>query len=158
MTEGRIGWTFVAVQMLLLLALVLAPDAGHWSTSGIVDLASTILVGVGLVIMVAAALRLGPALTPTPVPNSSGRLTTHGLYRYCRHPIYSGILVIVTGLMIGSGSLWVVALGVLTIVFFNAKANWEESQLARRFPAYESYVAATPRFVPRVIPRRRPTS
>lgn len=155
MTERRIGWGFVAVQAVLLATLVLAPDADHWTTSGGVGLVATLLIGVGLVIMVIAALGLGSALTPTPVPKSSARLATGGLYRYCRHPIYSGILLIVAGLVIGSGNLWAVPLGTITMVFFNAKAAWEETRLARQFPRYSDYAAVTPRFWPRIVRIRK---
>jgi protein-S-isoprenylcysteine O-methyltransferase Ste14 len=99
---------------------------------------------------VVAALGLGSALTPTPVPRSSGQLATHGLYRYCRHPIYSGILVIVAGLVIGSGNLWSVIVGAITVTFFNAKASWEETRLTRHFSGYSAYAATTPRFLPRI--------
>lgn len=158
MTERRIGWAFVVVQIVLLVVLIVVPDNDHWPTSGMIDLISTLLVGLGLIVMVVAAVRLGPALTPTPVPNDSGRLTTHGLYRYCRHPIYSGILLIVVGLVVGSGSLWTAGIGISTVVFFNVKAAWEETRLLRYFPEYSTYAAATPRFVPRITANRaRPT-
>ncbi len=156
MTERRIGWTFVAVQAVLLVILVLLPDADHWPTTGAVGLASVFLVGAGLTVMVVAALGLGSALTPTPVPRSSGQLATRGLYRYCRHPIYSGILVIVAGLVIGSGNLWSVIVGAITVSFFNAKASWEETRLTRHFPGYSAYAATTPRFLPRIRARKGP--
>ncbi len=150
MTERRIGWAFVAVQAVLLVVLVLAPDADHWPTGGAVRIGSALLVGAGLTVMVVAALGLGSALTPTPVPRSSGQLATQGLYRYCRHPIYSGILIIVAGLVIDSGNLWSVIVGAITVTFFNAKASWEETRLTRHFPGYSAYAATTPRFLPRI--------
>jgi len=102
------------------------------------------LVAVGV-----AALRLGAALTPTPVPTERGTLITGGLYTFVRHPIYTGVLIIVVGLVIRSGSLLTLLVGVATVWFFNAKAAWEEARLAERYPDYPAYAAVTPRFVPR---------
>lgn len=65
----------------------------------------------------------------TPVPKERAGLRTGGLYRFTRHPIYTGVLLFVVGTVVTSGSGWKLAVGVLTVVFFNVKARWEESQL-----------------------------
>ncbi len=43
--------------------------------------------------MVVAATALGRGLTAAPLPNSHAELRTGGLYRFVRHPIYSGLLL-----------------------------------------------------------------
>jgi protein-S-isoprenylcysteine O-methyltransferase Ste14 len=48
-----------------------------------------------------------------------------------------------------SGSLITLAVGAVTVAFFNAKAAWEEKRLAERYPGYAAYAARTPRFIPR---------
>jgi protein-S-isoprenylcysteine O-methyltransferase Ste14 len=149
MTDRTTGWVFVAVQAVLLAALVLVPGADHWPTPpwlrGI-GLA-TILVGLGVVAV--SSLRLGPALTATPVPSSSGQLATGGLYRYARHPIYTGVLLIVIAVTVRSGSLPTLAVGIATVAFFNVKARWEEERLAATYAGYDDYARQTPRFIPR---------
>ena len=107
--------------------------------------------GIGLVAV--AALRLGPALTPTPVPNERGQLTTDGLYGLVRHPIYTGVLAAVAGVTIRSGNVLVLLVAAVTVAFFTVKARWEEDRLREHYPGYDAYAAATPRFVPR--PGRR---
>ncbi len=104
----------------------------------------------GLGIVAFASLNLGTALTATPVPNGKGQLKTGGMYGYVRHPIYSGVLLIVLGLVVRSANWLTLAVGIATISFFHAKAQWEEGQLAEHFEDYASYRAATPRFVPRL--------
>lgn len=143
------GWAFVAVQAVLLVALILLPGRSDWSTGGIVSPIGFAFLIAGFVIMAIAALSLGRSLTPTPVPVAQGELTTSGLYSYMRHPIYSGVLAIVVGLTVRSGSWLHLAVAAATVAFFTAKARWEEARLAEHYPGYEAYAATTPRFVPR---------
>jgi protein-S-isoprenylcysteine O-methyltransferase Ste14 len=111
---------------------------------------------VGLVVIVVASLGLGTGLTPTPVPSLRGHLETGGLYRFVRHPIYTGVLAIVAGLTVRSGSYVTLAVAVATVFFFNRKAAWEEARLRERYDGYAEYAARTPRFVPgRPPPRPR---
>ncbi len=143
-----IGWSFVAAQFILIALIVISPSATDWATPSWLVAFSWVLFGLGCAVMAVAALRLGWSLTPTPVPRSSGQLQTGGLYRYSRHPIYSGLLAVVLAITIRSGSLVTAALAMITIAFFNAKARWEEQRLADNYPDYSAYAAGTPRFVP----------
>ncbi len=156
MRRSTIGWIFVLVQAVLLTALILLPSGTAWSGSGAVRGAGFAAIVAGLVLIGVASLRLGSALTPTPVPTSSGQLQTGGLYRFVRHPIYSGVLLIVVGLTIRSASFVTLAVSIVTVIFFDRKANWEEQQLRNRYPGYDAYATRTPRFVPGFTPRRRP--
>lgn len=152
MTQRTIGWLFVVAQAVLLVALVVIPTADHWSRPTWLLAISGVLTIGGLGIVVLAASHLGESLTPTPEPKSGSVLRTDGLYRLVRHPIYSGVLVIVIGLVLRTGSLIALAVGLVTVAFFNTKAAWEERRLAQRHDDYVAYRARTPRFVPR---RRR---
>jgi protein-S-isoprenylcysteine O-methyltransferase Ste14 len=65
-----------------------------------------------------------------------------------RHPIYSGLLLGGSGLVVLGGRLprvwaWLALLGLLWL-----KTGLEERKLAARFPGYRPYAAATPRLVP----------
>ncbi len=153
-SRRTVGWAFVAGQVVLLVALVLLPARDDWPTPSWVWTLGQVLVVAGFVAMIVASLRLGSGLTPTPVPNDRGRLQTGGLYRYVRHPIYTGVLLIVVGLTVRSGSFVTLAVAVVTVVFFDRKARWEEGQLRGRYPGYDEYAARTPRFVPSLRPSR----
>ncbi len=59
------------------------------------------------------------------------------------------MLLFVVGVVAASGSIAKIVLGMVTIVFFNAKARWEERRLSSAYPGYSDYAARTPRFVPR---------
>ncbi|MGF1599481.1 MAG: methyltransferase family protein [Acidimicrobiales bacterium] len=148
-----LGWVFVAVQAVLLVTLVALPGGTAWPTPPVVRVGGLVAVGCGLIVVVLAATGLGTALTATPVPRDGAALATSGLYRFVRHPIYSGILLAVAGSTVRAASWVTLAVALLTVVFFDAKARWEEERLAERYPGYARYAAVTPRFFP--LPRRR---
>ncbi len=149
MSKQITGWIFVAVQAVILIALIIGPARNDWPTPDVVRLVGMAFIVAGIGIGIVATLSLGTALTPTPVPTERGTLTTEGLYRFVRHPIYTGVLAIVVGLTIRSGSVLSLIIAVLAVAFFNAKAAWEEQRLVETYPGYEAYAARTPRFVPR---------
>ena len=158
MSDRAIGWAFVAGQIVLLGTLILLPPGDDFDVPEWIDLAADIGFWVGVALAVLAAVALGRSLTATPVPNAGGSLRTNGLYRYVRHPIYTGVIVIVVSLSVRSGSWIAVAIGAITLSFFRAKAGWEEQRLRQRYPDYDRYAAVTPRFMPHVVRRSRPTA
>ena len=81
-------------------------------------------------ICILAALRLGSALTPTPVPINGMALRVEGIYAWVRHPIYSGILLAGLGFTIAVGSVWQVFVWVLLIVLLVGKSMWEDLLLS----------------------------
>ncbi len=123
-----------------------------WSNHSVITLIARVAVLSGLTIVGLAAVNLGTALTPTPMPKHEMSLRTNGLYRFVSHPMYSGVLLAVVGTVIGSRSFVKVALGLVVIVFFALKARWEEKRLRETYPEYAEYCAVTPRFVPRFVP------
>jgi protein-S-isoprenylcysteine O-methyltransferase Ste14 len=75
------------------------------------------------------------------------RLVSHGLYRYVRHPIYTGDLLLLLGLELALNSWFV--LGVAAIaVYVRRKAVHEEQKLKESIPEYDRYCSRTTRFVP----------
>ena len=67
-----------------------------------------------------------------------------------RHPIYTGVLTIVAGIVLRSASYVHALIGVGTVLFFIVKSSWEEAQLRDAYPGYSDYAARTPRFLPKV--------
>lgn len=152
--EDVIAWTFVAVQFLLIGLVVLLPRGDAWSLPAWFSLAATVgtWTGIGLMAFAAAALRRG--LTAAPLPNAHARLRTSGLYRYVRHPIYTGLLLFTASQVVSSRSVPASAAGIGLLLLINVKARWEEQRLEDRFEEYSDYARATPRFV-LGWPRRR---
>jgi protein-S-isoprenylcysteine O-methyltransferase Ste14 len=72
---------------------------------------------------------------------------SRGIYRFVRHPIYSGDLILLFGLELALNSWAVVGVCLLVPVVFY-KAVREESLLRTTLEGYERYCASTKRFIP----------
>jgi protein-S-isoprenylcysteine O-methyltransferase Ste14 len=138
----------VAGQAVLLVLLLVVPGRGGWPVPGVLAVLSGVVAAVGVGIVLVAGTTLGRGLTATPLPNARAQLRTTGLYRFVRHPIYSGLLLAAAAFTVGTGSVTRLALLVLLGLLLTVKARWEEVRLARRFDGYAAYAARTPRFVP----------
>lgn len=153
-SEIRTARLLVAGQFVLIGILVVLPARHDWPVPAALTIACTVATVVGLAVMVIGATGLGRGLTATPLPNAHAQLRTGGLYRFARHPIYSGLLLMMASITVASGSGFrLLTLGVL-VLLLNLKARWEETRLTQRFEGYASYAARTPRFVPVLLRRR----
>ncbi len=140
----------VLVQFVLLGLVVLVPAGQSWHLASTVGHTLDALSLAGIVLMAVAATALGQGLTAAPLPNQHARLRTGGAYRYVRHPIYSGLMLLAVARAVASGNPWVAAACVLLVLLLNVKARWEERHLVRRFPDYVEYAMRTGRFLPRL--------
>jgi protein-S-isoprenylcysteine O-methyltransferase Ste14 len=145
-----IGWGLVTVQFGLLAVLFLAPVGDAWPAlpGGAVVRTTASVVGFALVIVGVAQLGLGARIHPAPPANAV--LRTQGLYRFVRHPIYSGVLVLGAVAAVTGRSLWHLGAFVGLVGVLAVKARFEELLLMQRFAGYEAYAARTGRFVPGV--------
>ena len=106
------------------------------------------LLVLGAVLAVWGIRSLGPSLTPGTEPLPDADLVTTGAYAHLRHPIYAGVVLLLTGYTLG-WSNWTLALlfGFVALKFFQAKAGVEERWMSQRFPAYTTYMRQVPRQV-----------
>jgi protein-S-isoprenylcysteine O-methyltransferase Ste14 len=71
-----------------------------------------------------------------------------------RHPIYSGVLLLVLGLLIALGSAWSWAWGLVIVGFFWGKSRWEDSLLHEEYgEEWVAWAARTGALIPK--PMRR---
>jgi protein-S-isoprenylcysteine O-methyltransferase Ste14 len=73
-----------------------------------------------------------------------------GVYRFIRHPIYAGDLLLLAGLQLALNS-WLVVGVLAPLLVVVKRTSVEERQLAERLPEYSSYKARTKRFIPLVV-------
>jgi protein-S-isoprenylcysteine O-methyltransferase Ste14 len=94
------------------------------------------------------ARSLGRNLTPGTEPLAGARLVTSGAYARFRHPIYTGVVLLLAGYTL-AWSNWTLALivGLIGWQYFEGKARAEEKWLLRRFPDYKAYMRHVPRRV-----------
>lgn len=109
-----------------------------------------LLYAVGLTIAIVAAWTLGTFYSSTLVTREDHRLITHGLYRYCRHPIYLGVIIVVCfGVPIYSSSLYGFLILSLLIPIFLNRIRIEERLLIEQFGSqYEEYRKTTSKLIP----------
>ena len=133
------GWTFT--QVVLMFAVIVAGVAGPaW-----LDDASWLRRGVGILVAIAGAILLvggmvglRHSLTPFPRPLERARLEVGGAYRFARHPIYGGLILISLGWSLVSSPLTLVPTAALVRVL-EPKSRLEESMLEQRFTEYDAY-------------------
>ncbi len=86
------------------------------------------------------------------VYKSEGKLVTHGVYAYIRHPQYTGIFIITLAFMIQWPTLATLVLWPFVIAMYVRLAKQEEKDVTQQFPEeYREYMQRTPRFFPKLI-------
>ena len=139
---------------LWLLGFLLAwiqPAAPFFSPSGMSFVLGWSLILAGSVPVLWGHVQLG---WRTHMPSVRDTLVRNGLYAYVRHPIYSGGLLIFTGLALLKPTLTVALASGLAGVFFVVQARLEEIDLVQRLPQYREYMKQVPRFFPRLWARK----
>lgn len=152
MTKRLKGNLLVLGQFILIGLLIFVPASGL--NTGVF---STFLAGVslismfiGFVILALSALALGKSLTAHPIPSKNAVLVTDGLYRFVKHPIYSGLILLGFGLTIAGGFFPHAIFFVALVLLLNYKASFEEKLLASTYAGYNEYSKKTGRFIPRL--------
>ncbi len=86
------------------------------------------------------------------VYESEGKLVTHGIYKYIRHPQYTGIFIMTLGFMIQWPTLVTLILWPFVIAMYVKLARIEEHQVMEKFPKeYSKYQKRTPMFFPSIM-------
>jgi protein-S-isoprenylcysteine O-methyltransferase Ste14 len=147
------GIGFVVVQGVLLGALFFGPshfnpDASIATPKGLPYWIGCSFFILGTVIALIAAINLGKNLTPLPRPKENAELIQNGLYRFVRHPIYCGVILLAVGwgLIQQSTLVWLYVL--VIAIFFDIKSRKEEQWLVARFSAYADYQGRVRKLIP----------
>lgn len=124
------------------------PFPGSWAT-GAAGLAACVC---GLAVAVWARHTLGANWSSRVTVKVGHELVEHGPYRFVRHPIYTGILLISLGTALeGDRAACVVGLGLLFAGFW-IKLRKEERLMLQAFPAtYPRYRARVKALVPGLL-------
>ncbi len=81
-----------------------------------------------------------------------GKLVTSGVYRYIRHPQYTGLLLISLGMIFEWATLTLLLLFPVMVVRYVTLALREEQQMLAEFGEdYRTYMVRTKRFLPFLI-------
>ena len=154
--ERRLALFLVLAQGILLAVIAAIPVRTHWPVPRALRRAGYLGIACGGGLAAAGAASLDRGLTALPLPNDRAELQTGGLYRWVRHPMYSGLLIGGAARAGTSGNRWALVSFVALAGLLTGKANFEERHLRVRFPGYAGYAARTPRFIPRLRRERPP--
>jgi protein-S-isoprenylcysteine O-methyltransferase Ste14 len=137
---------FLIAQALFLDVLPISSDPAGIRAAGLVVFSA------GLALAIAGRLQLGVNWANledySVLPEQ--RLVRHGVYRFVRHPIYGGDLLLLAGLQLAVNS-WLVLLVLPIAAVVVRQARREEQILARAFPDYGEYRKRTRMLVPFLV-------
>jgi len=147
------GIGFVVVQGFLLAILFFGPsylnaDASIAPPKGLLLWFGYGILILGAVIALIAAINLGKNLTPLPRPKENAELIQRGLYRFVRHPIYFGVIMLSIGWGLIQQSILVWLYVLIIAIFFDIKSRKEELWLCERFSEYPEYQGRVRKLVP----------
>jgi protein-S-isoprenylcysteine O-methyltransferase Ste14 len=161
--ERRIIWWWRIPLLLipLLIAVIvirhlagLGPKSGvvFWKRSPAEEITADAVSFLGLVVAIWARTILGGNWSAGVAFKARHELVRRGPYRYVRHPLYSGILLLALGLGIWFGNLTGVTIFAVMFVAFWVRSREEEKLLTRHFPVdYPEYKRRTKALVPFVF-------
>ena len=139
---------FVLIQFLLFIAFIfdfssltiLFPAIAFWF--------GILIFVLGSLVTIVAVLQLNVNLSPFPSPLPGSKLIENGIYKFIRHPIYTGIILAFFGfaLITDSGYRMLIS-GVLFLLFYY-KTLYEEKRLIEKFQNYSEYKNRSGRFFP----------
>jgi len=144
---GLTAWTVGAIFITIFRHRLLAENI----PSPLAALAASVLIAADFILLIYSGKYLGAKkLVGHAELSDKSELTTSGLYKYVRHPRYTGMISAIIGACILAQTkfAWTVSTVWLACVLLSILL--EEREMRRRFgPAYETYSRATPRFFPR---------
>lgn len=109
------------------------------------------LLVIGTFIIIVGVLQLNVNLSPFPSPLPKSKLIVHGIYKYMRHPIYTGIFMGFLGFSIIADSGYKLLISAILLLLFYFKSIYEEKRLMLVFPDYDLYRQKTGRFFPKLF-------
>ena len=142
------GGKWVIAQSVLFLTYAFIPPFHLLFPPTAVRFAGLALLTFGAFLLLPSVPHLGRNLTPYPKPKRSGTLVTRGVYRFIRHPMYSGLFFLLGGYALWDGHAGRLGTALVLAVFFDRKARTEERLLGEAFPRYAEYSRRTKKFIP----------
>lgn len=152
--RGARGEWYVVAQLVLMGIVFFGPRTvsglpswppALWLVSSLVG--ATLMIA-GLSLLLGGLLRLGANLTPLPYPKPDGSLVQTGPYRWVRHPMYSGGILIALGWALAAHGWLTLGYATVLLVFLDFKSAREERWLTEKFPDYPNYQRRVRKLIP----------
>lgn len=108
---------------------------------------SNILIACGLIII---------AIGWKGIHSGNGKLVTYGIYKFVRHPQYSGFILMIIGFLIQWPTIITVIMAPMLLFMYTRLAKKEEKIMIEEFgEQYKTYIKKVPRFIPKIFNFRR---
>ena len=148
--DNRHGEWWLAAQIFLISAHLLPPFKllGRLEFNFTYSFVGIYILIFGMFFSIGALITLGKNLSPLPEPKPGADLVRKGMYKYCRHPLYLGILICSFGVFIYLRSIIHIFLFICLCILLRGKALREERGLLIRHPDYNFYRKYTPAIFP----------
>ncbi|HET7118305.1 MAG TPA: isoprenylcysteine carboxylmethyltransferase family protein [Hanamia sp.] len=141
---------FVGIQLILFVAYLFRFSKIDFAVPRWLQLTGIFFSVAGIFISLASVVTLNKNLSPFPTPKPGAELAQSGIYKYVRHPIYSGILFFEFGFSMYSENTLRLLIFFTLLILFRFKAAFEEKLLQNKFSNYTTYKKTTGMFLPRV--------
>jgi protein-S-isoprenylcysteine O-methyltransferase Ste14 len=157
LVEKLIGLISLMFPFLFILAyfeniVLIAPYLPIWNDIIVAYIGITLII-IGGIIMVVSRIQLGKYGTPVVHTGEDHKLVTRGLYKYVRHPMYSGAILMMLGPFLVFRSLLVlIVIFILFMPLMRMRMKMEEETLIGTFgDEYRDYIKRTKRFIPFIV-------
>ena len=140
---------FVLIAGMGISAWDLVRQQGVLYTLSVQSFVGSALIVIGITIELIAQITLRRFYSSTLVIREDHQLITHGIYRFTRHPIYLGALMVLIGVPVFVSSLYgLLVMSALIPVVLN-RIRMEERMLTEEFgDAYRTYKETTSKLIP----------
>jgi protein-S-isoprenylcysteine O-methyltransferase Ste14 len=149
---GRLAtFAFLTLAFMLLLGKISLRSLNTriWPSGPALRILACIITALGLAVSAWSRFTLGPNWSATVTYREGHELIQRGPYRFVRHPMYTGFLLMVAGTAVNLGN--VDSLAALTICCLGSwwKLSTEEDMLTKHFPdSYPRYKCHTKALLP----------
>lgn len=139
------GRYLLYIQLALLLIIFYLGDINSLLANGLL----TIPFAAGTLIALWAFYNMGTKhYSPFPQPRKNEKFVQSGLYKYIRHPMYTGVILVAFSLLLTSPTLIPFIVFAALVYTLDEKASLEEKLLSKMHPGYSSYAETTKKFIP----------
>lgn len=150
MTRNPKDIFFVGIQLILFVAYLFRCSKIDFAVPRSLQWIGLFFSVAGIAISIVSFLALNKNLSPFPTPKPHAELIQSGIYKYTRHPIYSGILFFTLGFSFYSENTLRLIIFFLLLILFRFKAVYEEKLLQDKFSNYDAYKKTTGMFLPKM--------
>ena len=133
----------VGLQFGLLGLLFLKPAGALLSDASYLRSISGLLTFAAIAIFIAAYVALKPSLRISPIPKPGATLIVVGIYKWFRHPMYLGVLLIGAGFLLNNLNIASTIIWIILLINMIVKARYEDELLLIRHPEARIYQSKT---------------